>query len=48
MNGVLKLDPKKTKPEDLDAQKAAAKTKRAELQTKFDDAKKALLAALEK
>ena len=48
VNGVRDPDAKKTKPEELEAQKAAAKTKRAELQTKFDDAKKALLAALEK
>ena len=48
VSGVRDPDAKKTKPEQLEAQKAAAKTKRAELQTKFDDAKKALLAALEK
>ena len=36
------------RPEELDAQKAAAKAKRAELQSKFDEAKKQLVAALEK
>ena len=41
-------DAKKTKPEELDAQKAAAKAKRAEMQTKFEEAKKQLVVALEK
>ena len=48
VNGVRDPDPKKTKPEELDAQRAAAKAKRAELQAKFEEAKKGLLAALEK
>ena len=48
LSGVRDPDPKKTKPEELDGQKAAAKAKRAELQAKFDEEKKKLLAALEK
>jgi len=41
-------DPKKTKPEELEAAKAAAKSKRTELQAKLEEQKKLLLAALEK
>lgn len=41
-------DAKKTKPEELEAQKAAAKAKRAEMQAKFDEAKKQLVVALER
>ncbi len=48
LGGVRDPDPKKTKPEELEAQKAAAKAKRAELQTKFEDEKKKLVVALEK
>ena len=48
VNGVRDPDPKKTKPEELEAQKATAKTKRTELQVKFDEAKKQLGIALEK
>ena len=48
VNGVRDPDPKKTKPEQLEAQKAAAKTKRAEMREKSEDAKKQLVAALEK
>lgn len=48
VNGVRDPDPKKTKPEELEAQRAAAKAKRAELQAKFEEAKKGLVAALEK
>ncbi|PAW76315.1 MAG: glycosyl hydrolase [Pedosphaera sp. Tous-C6FEB] len=48
VGAVRDPDAKKTKPEELDAQKAAAKTKRAELQAKFDEAKKQLVVALEK
>ena len=48
VNGVRDPDPKKTKPEELDAQKAAAKAKRAEMQAKFEEAKKQLVVALEK
>ncbi|PAW91075.1 MAG: glycosyl hydrolase [Pedosphaera sp. Tous-C6FEB] len=48
LNGVRDPDPKKTKPEELEAQKAAAKAKRAEMQGKFEEAKKQLVATLEK
>ena len=48
MGGVRDPDPKKTKPEELEALKVAAKTKRAEMQAKFDDEKKKLVAVLEK
>lgn len=48
VGGVRDPDPKKTKPEELEALRAAAKTKRAELQAKFDEEKKKLIAALEK
>lgn len=48
VGAVRDPDAKKTKPEELDAQKAAAKTKRAELQAKFEEEKKKLAAALEK
>lgn len=48
VGGVRDPDAKKTKPEELEAQKATAKSKRAELQGKFDEAKKLLVAALEK
>jgi uncharacterized protein len=41
-------DAKKTKPEELEAQKAAIKIKRAELQGKFDEAKRQLGVVLEK
>ena len=41
-------DAKKTKPEELEAQKVAAKAKRTEMQVKFDEAKKQLVVALEK
>ena len=46
--GVRDPDAKKTKPEELEAQKAAAKAKRAELQGKFEEEKKKLVAALDK
>lgn len=48
VSGVRDPDAKKTKPEELEAQRTAAKTKRAELQGKFEEEKKKLLAALEK
>ena len=48
VNGVRDPDAKKTKPEELEAQKAAAKAKRAELQGKFEEEKKKLVAALDK
>ena len=47
VGAVRDPDAKKTKPEELDAQKAAAKAKRAEMQAKFDEEKKKLVAALE-
>ena len=40
VNGVRDPDPKKTKPDELDAAKAAAKSKRAELQVKLEEQKK--------
>lgn len=48
LGNVRDPDAKKTKPEELDALKAAAKTKRQELQAKFDAEKAKLIAALEK
>jgi type 1 glutamine amidotransferase len=48
LNGARDPDPKKTKPEELEAAKAAAKSKRTELQAKLEEQKKLLLAALEK
>ncbi len=48
VNGVRDPDPKKTKPEELEAARAAAKAKRAELQGKLEEQKKLLVAALEK
>lgn len=48
VNGVRDPDAKKTKPEELEAQKAAAKAKRAELQGKFEEEKKKLVAELDK
>lgn len=48
VGAVRDPDAKKTKPEELEAQKAAAKAKRAEMQAKFEDEKKKLVAALEK
>jgi len=41
-------DAKKTKPEELDAQRAAAKEKRTAAQAKFDEEKQKLVVALEK
>ena len=48
VNGVRNPDPEKTKPEELQAAKDAAKAKRAELQVKAEEQKKLLIAALEK
>lgn len=48
VGAVRDPDAKKTKPEELEAQKAAAKAKRAEMQAKFEEEKKKLVVALEK
>ncbi|MFM8469863.1 MAG: ThuA domain-containing protein [Limisphaerales bacterium] len=48
VGAVRDPDPKKTKPEDLEEQKALAKAKRIAAQAQFEEEKKKLLATLEK